>query len=201
METTYPLFTTGAIDSNMNLFYGLFIGMAFGFIIERAGYGRSINIAPIMYFRNTKVSDMMISAILTISTWIIIASYLGWIDYNQIFIPTTYLWPYLAGGALFGFGMVMSGWCPGTALVGFASGKLDAVAFLLGVIAGMYLYFINFDFIIDFANSTNLGRYTIHSVLGGDIYTSYLVTVVLGLGLITFMRYMKAVRDKKGDDI
>ena len=201
METTYPLFTTGAIDSNLNLFYGLFLGMAFGFIIERAGYGRSINIAPIMYFRNTKVSDMMISAILTVSTWIIIASYMGWIDYNQIFIPTTYLWPYLAGGALFGLGMVMSGWCPGTALVGFSSGKLDAVAFLLGVIAGMYVYFINFDSIIEFANSTNVGRYTIHSVLGGDIYTSYLITIVLGLGLITFMRYMKAIRDKKGDDI
>jgi hypothetical protein len=201
METTYPLFTTGMIDSNLNLFYGFFIGIAFGFIIERAGYGRSINIAPIMYFRNTKVSDMMISAILTVSTWIIIASYMGWIDYNQIFIPATYLWPYLAGGALFGLGMVMSGWCPGTAMVGFSTGKLDAVAFLLGVIAGMYVYFINFDSIIEFANSTNVGRYTIHSVLGGDIYSSYLITLVLGIGLIIFMRYMKSIRDTKGDDI
>ena len=104
METIYPLFTTGAIDNNLNLFYGLFIGISFGFIIERAGYGRSINIAPIMYFRNTKVSDMLISAILTVATWRVIASYLGWIDYNQEFIPTTYLWLYLVGGALFGLG-------------------------------------------------------------------------------------------------
>ncbi len=201
MEATYPLFTTGAIDSNLNLFYGLLLGMAFGFIIERAGYGRSINIAPIMYFRNTKVSDMMVSAILTIATWIIIASYQGWIDYNQLYIPTTYLWPYLLGGALFGLGMVMSGWCPGTAVVGFANGKLDAVAFLLGVMVGMYVYFINFDAVMEFANSTNVGRYTIHGVLGGNIYTSYLITVAVGIGLILFMKFMKSIRDKKGEDI
>jgi uncharacterized membrane protein YedE/YeeE len=201
MEPIYPLFTTGMIDNNLNLFYGLFIGISFGFIIERAGYGRSINIAPIMYFRNTKVSDMMISAILTIATWIIIASYFGLIDYNQLYIPTTYLWPYLLGGALFGLGMVMSGWCPGTAMVGFSTGKLDAAAFLLGVMVGMYSYFINFDAIAEFANSTNVGRYTLHEALGGDIYSSYLITVVLCLGLIFFMRYMKKVRDNKGEDI
>lgn len=202
METTYPLFTTGAIDGNLNLFYALFIGLMFGFIIERAGFGRSTNIAPIFYFRNLKVSQMMISAILTTSTWIIIASYNGIIDYNQIFIPTTYLWPYVAGGILFGIGMAMSGWCPGTAIVGLATGKLDAAVFLLGVVAGMYLYIDYFDYIIDFANSGNMGKYTIHQALGGNIYTtSYIVTVVLGIGLMVFMRTMKSIRDKKGEDI
>jgi len=201
METTYPLFTTGVIDGNLNLFYALFIGLMFGFIIERSGFGRSINIAPVFYFRNLKVSQMMISAILTASTWIIIASYNGWIDYNQVFIPTTYLWPYLVGGALFGIGMSMSGWCPGTAIVGLATGKLDAAVFILGVIFGMYFYIDNFNYIIDFANSGNMGKYTIQEALGVDMYMAYIITVILGLGLVAFMRTMKSIRDKKGEDI
>ena len=201
MEAVYPLFTTGSITSGENLLYGLFIGIAFGFILERAGFGRSTNIAPIFYFKNLRVSQMIVSTILTTATWIVIASYNGWIDYNQVFIPTTYVWPYLVGGALFGFGMVMSGWCPGTAVVGFASGKLDAAVFLLGVMVGMSVYFNYFDTFADFANSGNIGKYTIDMLVGGDIYTSsYLITVILGIGLAIFMHTMKSIRDKKGED-
>jgi hypothetical protein len=66
----------------------------------------------------------------------------------------------------------------------------------------MYFYFDYFDYIIEFANSGNMGKYTIHEALGGTIYTtSYIVTIVLGLGLMVFMRTMKSIRDKKGEDI
>jgi len=197
MENMYPLFTTGSIDSNLNLFYALFIGIMFGFILERAGFGKSNHIAPIFYFRNLRVSQTMVSAILTASTWLIIAVYNGWIDFNQVFIPQTYVWPYLLGGALFGLGMVMSGWCPGTAVVGFATGKIDAGVFLLGVLTGMYVYFNQFDKFTDFANSSYLGRFTIDKLIGGDIYTSYLATVIIGIGLAVFMHQMKALKERR----
>jgi uncharacterized membrane protein YedE/YeeE len=201
LNTMYPLFTTGSITSGENLLYGLFIGIMFGFILERAGFGRSINIAPIFYFRNLRVSQIMVSAILTCSTWIIIAVYNGWLDFNQVFVPTTYLWPYMVGGALFGIGMVMSGWCPGTAVIGFATGKLDAAVFLLGLMVGMYFYFDYFDYLIYFANSGNMGKFTIHEALGTNIYTSFIITVMIGVGLMIFMKTMKSIRDKKGEDI
>ena len=201
METLYPLFTTGGINSGENLLYGLLIGIMFGFILERAGFGRSINIAPVFYFRNLRVSQMMVSSILTASAWIVIAVFNGWLDFNQVFIPTTYLWPYMVGGALFGLGMIMSGWCPGTAIIGFATGKIDAIVFLAGLMFGMYFYFDYFDKIIDFANSGNMGKYTIHEAIGGDIYTSFLITVAIGIGLMIFMRTMKKIRDNKGEDI
>jgi uncharacterized protein len=196
-----PLFTTGSITSGENLLYGLLIGMAFGFILERSGFARAIKIAPTFYFRNLRVPQMMISAIVTATTWMIIAVYNGWIDFSQVFIPTTYVWPYLLGGVIFGLGMIMSGWCPGTAVVGAAVGRLDAVVFLLGVMAGMYVYFINFHKFIDFANGSNLGRFTIDKLVGGNIYTAYLTTLIIVIGLATFMTTMKSIRDKKGEDI
>lgn len=197
MQNLYPLFTTGSIDHNLNLLYALLIGITFGFLLEKAGFGKSNHIAPVFYFRDLRVAQVMVSAILTTATWMIIAVYNGWIDFNQVFIPQTYVWPYLLGGVLFGFGMVMSGWCPGTAVVGFATGKIDAAVFLLGVIAGMYVYFDQFDKIADFANSSPLGRFTIDKLIGGDIYTSYLVTVIIGISLAIFMYQMKALSDKK----
>jgi uncharacterized membrane protein YedE/YeeE len=195
----YPLFTTGAIDSSLNMFYALLIGLIFGFILERAGFGKSTHIASVFYFKNLRVAETMVSAILTTSTLIALSVYFGFLDFNQVFIPTTYLWPYLLGGALFGFGMVMSGWCPGTAVVGFATGKIDAFAFLLGILVGMFIYFDQFDKIIDFSTSGYIGRFTIDKLIGGNIFTSLIVTIVLGAGLLIFMNVMKSIRNKKGD--
>jgi uncharacterized membrane protein YedE/YeeE len=200
METMYPLYTTGLLSGGENLFYGLLIGIMFGFILERAGFGTSKHIAPIFYFKNLRVSEVMVSAIVTCATWLVIASWNGWIDYNIVFIPDVYVWPYLVGGLLFGLGMVMAGWCPGTAVVGVATGKIDAAVFLLGIMAGMYFYFDIYDSVMVFANSGYIGRYTIDVLLGGDIYTSsYLVTILLAVGLAIFMNTMKSIMDKKGE--
>lgn len=194
----YPLFTTGSIDMNSNLLYGLIIGVFFGVVLERTGFGSAKHIAPIFYFKNLIVSQTIVSAIITCSTLIVIASYNGWIDYNQIFISDTYVWPYLVGGVLFGGAMVMSGWCPGTAVVGFASGKIDAFVFMLGLLSGMYFYFDIYDQIADFANSGYLGRFTIDKLVGGDMYTSsYIITILLGVFLAIFMNTMQSLRDKK----
>ena len=196
----YPLFTTGAITSNQNYLYAIGIGMLFGFILERAGFGRATHIAPVFYFRNLMVSKTMVNAILTAAFLITLAVYNGWVDYNQIFIPKTYVWPYVVGGALFGLGMVMSGWCPGTAVIGLAKGKIDAVAFLAGVMVGMFVYFDvydAFDQVADFANSSYIGRFTIDKLIGGNIYTSFVVTIFLGIGMAVFMHTMKAIQEKK----
>ena len=47
----------------------------------------------------------------------------------------------IVGGLIFGVGFVMGAWCPGTAAVGLASGRLDALVFLAG--AGIGSVFFN----------------------------------------------------------
>lgn len=200
METVFPLFTNGFLDNNLNLMLGLGIGIIFGFILERGGFGTSAHIAPVFYFKSLIVPKIMVTAIITASTLILIGSLLGYIDYSQIFIPTTYLWPYLVGGMIFGLGMVMSGWCPGTAVVGIATLKLDAIFFALGLLVGMFFYFDIYEYIIDFANSGNLGKFTIDKLVGGDIRISYLITVAASLGLLLFVIAVKKVIDNKGEN-
>ena len=200
MEIVFPLFTNEFIDNNLNLILGLGIGIIFGFILERGGFGTSAHIAPVFYFRSLIVPKIMVTAIITAATLILIGSLLGYIDFSQIFIPTTYLWPYLVGGMIFGLGMVMSGWCPGTAVVGIASLKIDAIFFALGLLVGMFFYFDIYQYIIDFANSGNMGKFTIDKLVGGDIRVSYLVTVGVSLGLLLFVMAMKKVIDTKGEN-
>ncbi len=197
METVFPLFTNGFIDNNLNLILALVIGIIFGFILERGGFGTAAHIAPVFYFKSLIVPKVMVAAIVTAATLIFLGSLFGYIDYSQIFIPTTYLWPYLVGGIFFGIGMVMSGWCPGTAVVGIASLKIDAIFFALGLLVGMFFYFDIYEYIIDFANSGNLGKFTIDKLVGGDIRLSYLITVAASLGLLLFVVAVKKIKDKQ----
>ena len=200
METVLPLFSNGFIDSNLNYILAIVIGVVFGFILERGGFGTSAHIAPVFYFRSTIVPKIMVSAIITSATLILLGTLFGYIDFSQIFIPTTYLWPYLFGGIAFGLGMVMSGWCPGTAVVGIATLKIDAIFFALGLLVGMFFYFDIYQYIIDFANSGNLGKFTIDKLVGGDIRISYLVTVAVSFALLLFVMTMKNIKDKQGDN-
>jgi len=204
MDSVLPLFTSGFLDSNTNLILALFIGIMFGFILERAGFATAAHIAPVFYFRNIMVAKVMVSAIVTAATLLFLGIIFGYIDYNNVFIPTTYVWAYLVGGVIFGIGMVMSGWCPGTAVTGIATGKIDAIIFALGLVAGMYFYFNIYDAyeaVRDLANSANLGRFTIAKLVGtDDIRVSYIVTLVVSFGLLGFMMIMKKIADNKGEN-
>jgi uncharacterized membrane protein YedE/YeeE len=46
----------------------------------------------------------------------------------------------LAGGALFGLGWGLAGFCPGPALVALSSGMADAWIFVPAMLAGMVLH-------------------------------------------------------------
>lgn len=116
------------------------IGAGFGFALERAGFGSSRRLAGIFYFRDMAVLKVMFSAMVVAMLGLIYALGTGLIDEAQIYhLPSVY-GAYVVGGLLFGVGFVMGGWCPGTAAVGVASGKLDALVFLGGAMAGSVLF-------------------------------------------------------------
>ncbi len=124
------------LDSSSAMFAALLIGLAFGFVLERAGFGSSRKLAGIFYLRDMTVLKVMFTAVVTAMLGLSYAYALGWIDAEQVYaLPTIYK-AQIVGGLVFGVGFVMSGWCPGTGAVGAASGKLDAVVFLLGTAIG-----------------------------------------------------------------
>jgi uncharacterized membrane protein YedE/YeeE len=74
----------------------------------------------------------MFSAMATAAVGLQLLAALGYVDLAALFVPPSIVWPQAVGGLLFGLGFVAGGWCPGTAAVGVASGKFDALVFLLG---------------------------------------------------------------------
>ena len=118
----------------------LLIGFAFGFVLESAGFGNSKNLAAQFYFEDITVLKVMFGAIIVAMMLIFGASAVGLLDYNLVWVNPTYLWSGIVGGLIIGAGFIIGGFCPGTSLVGAVSLKLDAIAFVLGVIFGIFLF-------------------------------------------------------------
>jgi thiosulfate/3-mercaptopyruvate sulfurtransferase len=128
---------TDLLASPAALFAALVIGLAFGLVLERAGFGSSRRLAGIFYFRDMTVLKVMFTAVVTAMLGLSLAVALGWIDLDtQVYLIPTIYGAQVVGGLIFGVGFVISGWCPGTAAVGTASGKLDGLVFLGGAVIG-----------------------------------------------------------------
>lgn len=129
---------------------GLLSGVLFGFALEAAGFGSARKLAAQFSLRDFAVIKVMFTAVIVAAVGLYLLRIGGVIGANAIYIPTLYFWAMLAGGLLIGGGMAIGGYCPGTSLVGFASGRIDAVAFAVGMVAGVIVFAQFFAPITDF---------------------------------------------------
>jgi len=138
IQTYYGL---DALGGGSSFFAALVIGFFFGLALERAGFGSSRRISGIFYFTDMAVLKVMFTALVVAMLGLAFVASSGLIDLShQIYFLKTYYGAYVVAGLIFGIGFVMSGWCPGTAAVGLASGKIDALLFLVGAIIGSVLF-------------------------------------------------------------
>ena len=129
---------------------GLISGVLFGYILESAGFASPRKLTAQFRFTDWSVFKVMFTAIVVAGIGLYAASATGNMLANAIYIPTNYFWAMLAGGALVGAGMAIGGYCPGTSAVGLASGRLDSVFFMIGMVLGTGLFASVFDWIKGF---------------------------------------------------
>jgi len=117
------------------------IGAAFGFVLERSGFGRAQVLVAQFYGTDMRVYRTMFTAVVTAGLGSTLLAALGVLDLRAVTINyPTYLWPMVLGGLVVGAGFVVSGYCPGTSVVAAASGKLDGLLTVAGVVVGTLLY-------------------------------------------------------------
>lgn len=144
----------------------LLIGMGFGFALEMSGFGNAPLLAAQFYFKDMTVLKVMFGAIVTAMVLVFLASAVGLLDFNLVYVNPTYLWPGILGGLIMGVGFIVGGYCPGTSVVGAAVGKIDGMLFVLGVLFGIFAFGETVGFYENFWYSSYMGRLTIPEWLG-----------------------------------
>ncbi|MGD2270254.1 MAG: hypothetical protein PVI06_07640, partial [Desulfobacterales bacterium] len=85
---------------------------------------------------------------------------------------------------IFGFGFVVGGYCPGTALVSMSTLKLDGLFFVVGLGLGMFAFGETIDiFKIFWDTSGFYGELTLQDLLGVSNAIVVFCAVVMALGM------------------
>lgn len=175
------------LGQGVSLLLAVVLGIFFGFFLERGGLGNPHKLVGVFYLRDFAVPKVMFTAILVASLGLYLLSDLGLMDISRVWIVPTFFWPQLVGGALFGIGFVISGYCPGTAVAGFASGRLDALAVLLGIGAGSLVFAVFYPALEAFYQSSALGRATLPGVLNVNHWVVLVFVFLLAGGMFYLM--------------
>lgn len=169
----------------------LMIGVAFGAVLEMAGFGKSTKLAAQFYFKEMSVIKVMFGAIVVAMVLIFTATGVGLLDFNLVWVNPTYLWSGIVGGLIMGVGFILGGFCPGTSLVAAATLKLDGVLFALGVLFGIFLFGETVGSFEAFYNSGYLGRFTLPELFGLETGTVVVLVAIMALGVFAFAEYME----------
>jgi uncharacterized membrane protein YedE/YeeE len=148
----------------MTLVIGFLIGCAFGAILFLGGATSYRKILGTLLLKDMTIIKLMMTAIGVGSLGVYLLDMGGLANMS---IKPAYVWGIVAGGSIFGIGWAVSGYCPGTCVVGASEGKLDAAFTLIGALFGAFVFSLVFPYLEStLMQQANFGKVTMEDLLG-----------------------------------
>jgi hypothetical protein len=194
-----PFFKYGMFGDEVSLIVAFIIGIGFGFFLERAGFGSARKLAAQFYFTDMTVLKVMFTAIVTAMLGVYYLSIIGWMDLSMIYLTPTNIMPQIMGGLLLGFGFVIGGYCPGTSCVSAATGRIDGIVYLLGVVFGIFGFGEIFPLVSGFYNSTLMGQVTLPQFFNLPYGVVVFLVVVMAVGAFVAAEWGEKNMAKKAE--
>ena len=162
---------------------GLFVGIIFGFLL-RKGYVTRFNVIVNQFLlKDFTVMKVMLTAIAFGGLGIYTLMY--FFPTKAFVINSTTFFAALLGGGIFGIGMAVMGYCPGTGVGALADGARDMWFGLLGMIVGAALYAESFGWITQYLKPiANISKKTLPSVFG---VSPWLIIGLIFCGLLILL--------------
>ena len=179
------------------IWLGLFSGIAFGFVIQRAGATNADKMARAHLMIEADIPRFMLLAVVLSAVGLVGLQAVG--VGRTLIIPTSLAATGIAG-VLFGIGWGLCGYCPGTTWAAAGEGRMDAVFALLGGLAGTAVFAQVHEILIPVLHaSTNVGQITLADWFGSQIVAAGVLVGVFavciwGIGLLWEKNGHTAVR-------
>jgi uncharacterized protein len=124
-------------DSIEKLALGLVTGITFGFLLQKGRVAKYETIVQQFQFRDWTVVKTMGMAVVVGAVGV---TALVQFELASLHIKPLMLTGVLGGAVLFGIGMGVLGYCPGTCVAGCGEGRRDAMVGFLGMILGAGIF-------------------------------------------------------------
>lgn len=169
--------------SPLVLLYGAITGFIFGFLLQKGGVTRYQVILGQFLMKDFTVAKVMLTAIIVGAAGIYGMLAIG-MDI-ALDIKNAQIIGNIVGGLIFGVGMVLLGYCPGTALAAMGDGSRHAIFGVAGGLVGAALYAEAYPFMQQrVLGVADYGRITIDSA--GGFSPWWLIALMIVLAAIGF---------------
>ena len=135
-DSTRPVETLANAPAKQ-LVLALLFGVAFGFLLHKGGVAKFHILIGQLLLTDYTVVKVMLSAVIVGALGIHFMHRAGLVTLH--IKPTRYASNVL-GGLLFGIGFAFSAYCPGTGAAALGQGNFDAIAMVVGMVAGSYVF-------------------------------------------------------------
>jgi uncharacterized membrane protein YedE/YeeE len=176
----------------------LFIGVFFGFSLNKAGLTKYHKIVNVFRFTDMAVLKFMMTALVVSMSGLYLLRGLGLVTFPNV--PATYVVGNLVGGLIFGVGMALSGYCPGTCAAGSGEGKLDyLIPGLLGFLVGAAIYGLTYQQIFPAISAiANVGNVVIPDLWNLSPFLTVVFFALMAMFLFYLIDRVGLQRKNKG---
>jgi uncharacterized membrane protein YedE/YeeE len=158
----------------------LLLGFLFGAILQYSKLNRYNVISGMATLENFAVAKAIAVAIGVGAVVIAIEIGLGFASYH---IKPFLLGGIAIGGVIFGIGMAILGYCPGTLPVSLGEGSVDALIGITGGLLGGFVYTILVPSIQSILGP-DLGSTSLYTLIGQHKFIFYLFDIILGAAFV-----------------
>ena len=146
------------VDPIGKLLLGFSSGVAFGALLEKSGVARHESIVQQLLLRDGRVATVMGTAAAVGALGVHALERAG---KTELSVKPLQPVATVGGGALFGVGVALLGYCPGTSLAAAGAGRRDAAAGVLGMLAGAVAFTRLYPHLKERLESLDLGKVTL----------------------------------------
>lgn len=167
-------------------------GLCFGFFLRRAHVSRFNVIVGQLLLRDFTVMKVIFTAIIVGGAGVYFMLQKGLIDH--LLLSSASLPAVALGGAIFGVGMAILGYCPGTTIAALADGSRDVIFGILGMLLAIASYAEVYPWIKAHLTLTTAHPETLATVTGLSVWTLF---SYLSIGAVAFFTLLRVLTFRK----
>ncbi|KUG24780.1 hypothetical protein ASZ90_005416 [hydrocarbon metagenome] len=166
----------------IKILLGLVIGLIFGYILSRTGITKYPRVMGMLRLKDFKILKFMMTAVISSLILFHLFGDLGWLKLS----PKPLHWGMLIGGLIFGTGMGLLGYCPGTMAARIGEGKKEPIIALVGMAIGIFIYAVLIKPINEIFLSEKISG-DIFQLIGVNKWIIIISAAILFSGIIYFV--------------
>ena len=167
----------GKLDTLPQLVLGFVFGIVFGFLLQKGGVAKYEVLMGQFFLTDFTVIKVILTAIVVGMVGIFSMRALGLV---KLHVKPTHYAANITGGLLFGVGLGLLGYCPGTGAAALGQGNYDAIFGIVGLMAGSYVYAETSDYLsATIQRIGNRGRIMLPDLVGVRVKVFLVIFVPL----------------------